>query len=150
MTLRRSTRPGSGSTGSVPESGWCKRNFTELPEVVEELGEGLAGGVLADLGVSSLQLDSAERGFSFRRNGPLDMRMGNDGPTAADVVNTYSEEELRNILWQYGEERQARRIARALARERETRPLETTDDPEACRLWSQRARPGGRVVGRVV
>lgn len=103
-------------------------DFDDLPDVFERYGEGLARGVLADLGVSSLQLDSADRGFSFRRNGPLDMRMGNEGPTAADVVNTYSEEALRNILWQYGEERQARRIARALAEERAVRPLETTDD----------------------
>lgn len=103
-------------------------DFDDLPDVFERCGEELARGVLADLGVSSLQLDSADRGFSFRRNGPLDMRMGNEGPTAADVVNTYSEEALRNILWQYGEERQARRIARALAEERAVRPLETTDD----------------------
>ena len=79
-------------------------DFTDLPDVLEQLGEGLATGVLADLGVSSLQLDSAERGLSFRRNGPLDMRMGNQGPTAADVVNTYSEEAWRIILWQHGDE----------------------------------------------
>ncbi len=119
-------------------------DFADLPEVLEQLGEGLARGVLADLGVSSLQLDSAERGFSFRRNGPLDMRMGNQGPTAADVVNTYSEEALRNILWQHGNERQARRIARALVREREIKPLETTDDLKRIvyRAKSKSGRPG--------
>jgi 16S rRNA (cytosine1402-N4)-methyltransferase len=121
-------------------------DFTELSEVVETLDEGLAAGVLADLGVSSLQLDSAERGFSFRWNGPLDMRMGNEGPTAADVVNTYSEEALRNILWQYGEERQARRIARALARERQTQPIETTDDLK--RVVYRAKGPSGRAGRR--
>ena len=119
-------------------------DFADLQEVLEQLGEGLARGVLADLGVSSLQLDSAERGFSFRRNGPLDMRMGDQGPTAADVVNTYSEEALRNILWQHGNERQARRIARALVREREIKPFETTGDLKRIvyRAKSKSGRPG--------
>ena len=129
-------------------------DFADLPDVLEKLGEGLATGVLADLGVSSLQLDSAERGFSFRRNGPLDMRMGNQGLTAADVVNTYSEEALRNILWHHGDERQARRIARALTREREIKPLETTDDLKRIvyRAKSKSGRRGhrpGRREGRV-
>lgn len=124
-------------------------DFADLPDVLEQLGEGLATGVLADLGVSSLQLDSPERGFSFRRNGPLDMRMGNQGPTAADVVNTYSEEALRDIFWQYGDERQARRIARALARERENQPLETTDDLKRV-VYRAKSSPGrsGRRPGR--
>lgn len=124
-------------------------DFADLPDVLERLGEGLATGVLADLGVSSLQLDSPERGFSFRRNGPLDMRMGNQGPTAADVVNTYSEEALRDIFWQYGDERQARRIARALARERENQPLETTDDLKRV-VYRAKSSPGrsGRRPGR--
>jgi len=124
-------------------------DFADLPDVLERLGEGLATGVLADLGVSSLQLDSPERGFSFRRNGPLDMRMGNQGPTAADVVNTYSEEALRDIFWQYGDERQARRIARALARERENQPLETTDDLKRV-VYRAKSNPGrsGRRPGR--
>ncbi len=124
-------------------------DFADLPDVLERLGEGLATGVLADLGVSSLQLDSPERGFSFRRNGPLDMRMGNQGPTAADVVNTYSEEALRDIFWQYGDERQARRIARALARERENQPLETTGDLKRV-VYRAKSSPGraGRRPGR--
>ncbi|MCP4202138.1 MAG: 16S rRNA (cytosine(1402)-N(4))-methyltransferase RsmH [bacterium] len=124
-----------------PRLRLVQADFADLPDVLEQLEEGLAAGVLADLGVSSLQLDSAERGFSFRWNGPLDMRMGNEGPTAADVVNTYSEEELRNILWQHGEERQARRIARALAEERDRKPLETTDD---LKRVVYRAKAGGR------
>ena len=83
-------------------------------------------GVLADLGVSSLQLDLPERGFSFRFDGPLDMRMGLTDLTAADVVNDFSEEDLERIFREYGEERQARRIARAIGRARADKPLETT------------------------
>lgn len=124
--------------------------FSDLPDVVEELGEVLATGVLADLGVSSLQLDSPERGFSFRWDGPLDMRMGDEGPTAADVVNTYSEEALRDIFWRYGEERQARRIARALIERREHEPLETTGDLKRA-VYGAKSRSGrpGRREGRV-
>jgi 16S rRNA (cytosine1402-N4)-methyltransferase len=128
----------------------ARADFAELPEVLDRFGEGLVAGVLADLGVSSLQLDSAERGFSFRWNGPLDMRMGDEGPTAADVVNTYSEEALREILWQHGEERQARRIARALTEERERRLLETTDDLKRVVYRAKgRSRRPGRREGRV-
>lgn len=123
-----------------------RADFADLPEVLERFGEGLVAGVLADLGVSSLQLDSAERGFSFRWSGPLDMRMGKEGPTAADVVNTYSEEKLRDIFWQHGEERQARRIARALVEERDRRSLETTEDLKRVvyRAKGKSRRPGGR------
>ena len=103
-------------------------DFADLPGILSRLGEGPAAGVVADLGVSSLQIDTAERGFSFRAEGPLDMRMGRQGRSAAEVVNQYSEEDLQRILWQYGEERQARRIARALVESRRTKPLETTED----------------------
>ncbi|HKL55595.1 MAG: 16S rRNA (cytosine(1402)-N(4))-methyltransferase RsmH [Roseovarius sp.] len=87
--------------------------------------EGVAGVVL-DLGVSSMQLDRAERGFSFHRDGPLDMRMSQQGPTAADLVNNTDEGELADILFLYGEERASRRIARAILRERALEPIETT------------------------
>ena len=83
-------------------------------------------GVCLDLGVSSMQLDRAERGFSFRRDGPLDMRMGGQGPSAADLVNDAPEAVLAGVLHRYGEERAARRIARAIVREREAAPIETT------------------------
>lgn len=83
-------------------------------------------GVVLDLGVSSMQLDRPERGFSFRGDGPLDMRMGDSGPTAADVVNSAGEGELTDILRFYGEERAAHRIARAIARARGEAPIETT------------------------
>jgi len=83
-------------------------------------------GIVLDLGVSSMQLDQAERGFSFMRNGPLDMRMSQDGPTAADLVNSADEAELADILFQYGEERASRRIAKAIVAARQATPFETT------------------------
>jgi len=85
-----------------------------------------ADGVVLDLGVSSMQLDRAERGFSFQKDGPLDMRMSQDGPSAADLVNSASEAMLADILYLYGEERAARRIARAIVRAREAAPVTTT------------------------
>lgn len=100
-------------------------------------------GVVLDLGVSSMQLDRAERGFSFQKDGPLDMRMGRDGPDAADLVNTATEAHLADILYHYGEERAARRIARAILRRRETEPFTRTLDlaklVESC---LPRAKPG--------
>ncbi|MFN3954746.1 MAG: 16S rRNA (cytosine(1402)-N(4))-methyltransferase RsmH [Pararhodobacter sp.] len=83
-------------------------------------------GVVLDLGVSSMQLDRAERGFSFAKDGPLDMRMSQQGPSAADLVNTASEAELADILYHFGEERAARRIARAIVKARAEAPFETT------------------------
>lgn len=83
-------------------------------------------GVVLDLGVSSMQLDQAERGFSFIKDGPLDMRMSQDGPSAADLVNTADEVHLAAILFHYGEERASRRIARAIVRERAEAPITTT------------------------
>jgi len=97
-------------------------------------------GVVLDLGVSSMQLDRAERGFSFLRDGPLDMRMAAAGPTAADLVNTLPEADLADILYQYGEERASRRIARAIVAARPlTRTLELARVIEGC---LPRARPG--------
>jgi 16S rRNA (cytosine1402-N4)-methyltransferase len=103
-------------------------NFHQFQRAMDSVGAGGGGvaGVLADLGVSSLQLETAERGFSFRFDGPLDMRMGLSNRTAADVVNQSSEGELEKIFREYGEERQARRIARAIARARTESPFETT------------------------
>lgn len=101
-------------------------NFHELEALLGGPGAERPAGVLADLGVSSLQLETRERGFSFRLDGPLDMRMGGGGPTAAAVVNDYPEARLEQILREYGEERDARRIARALERARRERPITTT------------------------
>ncbi len=99
-------------------------NFAELGRWVER---GSWDGVLLDLGVSSPQLDVAERGFSFQQEGPLDMRMDSrQGARAADLLNAAAAEELADIFWEYGGEPDARRIARALAREREQRPWQTT------------------------
>jgi len=95
-------------------------------EMADELGEAAADGVALDLGVSSMQLDQAERGFSFLRDGPLDMRMAAEGPTAADLVNEAEPAEIARVLYVYGEERESRRIARAIARRRATQPFTRT------------------------
>lgn len=98
------------------------------PGVFSKLDEYATGldGVVLDLGVSSMQLDRPERGFSFRNDGPLDMRMSQSGRTAADLVNTLSEKALADILFHYGEERASRRIARAILRARAEAPITTT------------------------
>ena len=98
-----------------------RANFADMDEVAGE-----TDGVVLDLGVSSMQLDRAERGFSFLRDGPLDMRMGAEGPTAADLVNGAGEDELADILYHYGEERASRRIAAAIVRQRADASFETT------------------------
>ena len=97
-----------------------------LIEILKQSGIEQVSGVLADLGVSSMQLDDAGRGFSFRFDAPLDMRMGSEGTSAADLVNTLDEYELSRILRDYGEEPMARRIARAIVHSRVTGPIETT------------------------
>ncbi|HEY0556540.1 MAG TPA: 16S rRNA (cytosine(1402)-N(4))-methyltransferase RsmH [Thermoanaerobaculia bacterium] len=109
-----------------PRVRLVQANFHRLAETLAGLEIRGIAGFLADLGVSSLQLESPERGFSFRFDGPLDMRMGLSETTAADLVNQASEGELETIFRDYGEERQARRIARAIARSRSERPIETT------------------------
>jgi 16S rRNA (cytosine1402-N4)-methyltransferase len=105
-----------------------RSTFSRLAEAVRGQGIQSAGGVLYDLGVSSLQLERPDRGFSYRTPGPLDMRMGEgeDRPTAAEVVNTYPEERLANIIFEYGEERFSRRIAAAIVRARSRAPLSDT------------------------
>ena len=102
-------------------------NFSELGGVLRQAGVAGADGMLFDLGVSSPQLDDGARGFSYMQDAPLDMRMDTSAPlTAYEVVNTWSGEELRRILWEYGEERYAPAIARAIVRARETAPVATT------------------------
>lgn len=103
-------------------------NFADLGTILAARGQRKVAGILVDLGVSSLQLDRPERGFSFRLEGPLDMRMNPDGPSAADVVDSYSEERLERIFREYGEERQARRVARAVVAARANAPIVTTHD----------------------
>lgn len=103
-----------------------KSNFSQLPSIMRELMLPGADGVLLDIGVSSHQLDCAERGFSYHTDAPLDMRMSQSGATAADLVNSLSFNELCRILWDYGEEKYAKSIARAIERERAAHPIETT------------------------
>lgn len=101
-------------------------NFSVISEVLEKLGINGADGILLDIGVSSHQLDTAERGFSYHYDAPLDMRMSQSGETAADFVNNLPYQELVRILYQYGEENFAKNIARAIERERQLEPIKTT------------------------
>jgi 16S rRNA (cytosine1402-N4)-methyltransferase len=102
-------------------------NFANLASVVRQRGLAPLDGVLLDLGLSSFQLDAPERGFAFRFEGPLDMRFDPEhGTPASELVNTLPEPELADVIWRYGEEPSSRRIARAIARERERAPIETT------------------------
>ncbi len=100
--------------------------YAEMQAIAEAEGVGAVNGVALDLGVSSMQIDEAERGFSFAKDGPLDMRMGSDGPTAADLVNSLPEAELASILATLGEERRARAIVRAIAARRAEAPITRT------------------------
>ena len=100
--------------------------FGDLDAHVAALGVGPVDGVVLDIGVSSMQLDRAERGFSFRLDGPLDMRMGDDGPTAADVVNTADAGTLAHVFRVYGEEKRAGQVARAIVEARKAEPFATT------------------------
>ena len=106
-----------------------RSNFKELKEVLHRLGIEKVTGILFDLGVSSYQLDTPERGFSYMHEGPLDMRMNQEGELTADtIVNTYSETELAGLIWRYGEERWAKRIAQFIVAERQKKPLHTTGE----------------------
>ncbi len=122
--LERARRVLAGAPGD-----WtlARGNFAEMERLAGEAGIERADGVLLDLGVSSDQLECVERGFGFQNDGPLDMRMDTRGGlTARDVVNEWSEEALAGALREFGEEPRARRVARAIARERERAPIETT------------------------
>lgn len=106
---------------------FVNRNFADIEEVLDELNIEGVDGILADLGVSSYQIDTAERGFSFMRDARLDMRMNKTQELDAyKVINTYKEEDLSRILFMYGEEKNARQIARKICKIRETKPIETT------------------------
>ncbi len=106
-----------------------QRNFSCLTEVLDTLGIEAVDGIMFDLGVSSYQLDTPERGFSYMQDGPLDMRMDNSrGKSAYDVVNTYGQEELYHIIKEYGEERWAKRIAAFIVEARREKPIERTSE----------------------
>jgi 16S rRNA (cytosine1402-N4)-methyltransferase len=125
--------PAALAAARITLSRWLDRvelvhaDFRDLATVLDDHGLGAIDGALADLGVSSLQLDAEGRGFSFQRDEPLDMRMDQSrGPTAADIIAQSDERELADIIYRYGEERFSRRIARALVEERRGEPIFTT------------------------
>lgn len=101
-------------------------NFSNIEQIKDKYASEGFDGILADLGVSSHQLDTPERGFSFHSDAPLDMRMSKEGKSAFDVVNSYSEAQLKRILWDYGEEKYAPAIARRIVSERSRKPIENT------------------------
>jgi 16S rRNA (cytosine1402-N4)-methyltransferase len=116
--------------------------FSNLDVVAREAGFDAVDGVVLDLGVSSMQLDCAERGFSFRLDGPLDMRMGSEGASAADVVNAAGERDLANIIFILGEERHSRGVARAIVKARAQAPIRTTAALADIVASVVRSRPG--------
>ena len=107
---------------------WVNRCFSEMKEGLADLGHASCDAIVLDIGVSSMQLDEAERGFSFMRDGPLDMRMSTDGRSAADLVNQDDKDDIAHIIWLYGEEHKSRGIAAAIVRRRAERPFERTLD----------------------
>ena len=141
LALDRDQSAVAQSAGLVEESDGrltvAESRFSELDEAAASFGIAAADGVVLDLGVSSMQLDSQDRGFSFRLDGPLDMRMETGGPSAADVVASASERTLADIIFALGEERHSRAVARAIVKARTTTPIRTT-------------RALADIVGRVV
>ncbi len=121
----------------------CDGRYGNLDQICEELGVDGLDGIVLDIGVSSMQIDQAERGFSFMRDGPLDMRMEQSGPSAADIVNTKDEAEIADILFQFGEERASRRIARNIVKARANADILTTAAlAEIIEQSLPRAKPG--------
>lgn len=108
-------------------------NFVNIKSILQQLGIDKVDGILLDIGVSSYQLDESERGFSYQNNAVLDMRMDNTSDFSAyDVVNTYSEEQLCQVIWKYGEERWAKRIAKFIVEQRKQKPIQTTFELVEC------------------
>jgi 16S rRNA (cytosine1402-N4)-methyltransferase len=135
------TRAQTALAGYVGRTSFYCGSFADIGVIARQAGFGLVNGILMDLGVSSMQLDDAERGFSFRANGPLDMRMGPDAIVSAEtIVNTWSEQDLARILYEFGEERHSRRIARAICAQRPFSDTETLAN-----LIARVAGPGGRI-----
>lgn len=112
----------------APRLRLIEGRFGDMAELLSAEGVDDVDGVALDLGVSSMQFDQAERGFSFRNSGPLDMRMEKNGSSAADLVNQADEVELADIFWRYGEERRSRRVARAIVEARKAKRIETTGE----------------------
>ncbi|MDT0575660.1 16S rRNA (cytosine(1402)-N(4))-methyltransferase RsmH [Croceicoccus sp. F390] len=111
------------AAGASPRLVLHPRRFSQMADAMQATGIDKVDGVVLDVGVSSMQLDNAERGFAFSQDGPLDMRMSSEGETAADFLNTADEAAIADVLYHYGEERQSRRVARAIV---VARPLHTT------------------------
>ena len=109
-----------------PNAQVIHSNYSQMRQVLDDLGIDKVDGILMDLGVSSYQLDEESRGFSYHSDAPLDMRMSKEGTSAADIVNGYSEQELARILFEYGEEKFSRRIASNIVRARQEAPVMTT------------------------
>ncbi|MBS0541777.1 MAG: 16S rRNA (cytosine(1402)-N(4))-methyltransferase RsmH [Proteobacteria bacterium] len=112
----------------APRLRLIEGRFGDMADLLSAEGVEDVDGVTLDLGVSSMQFDQAERGFSFRNSGPLDMRMEKNGPSAADLVNTAEEADLADIFWRYGEERKSRRVAHAIVERRREQKIETTGE----------------------
>lgn len=112
--------------GDLPNVTVVHNNFSNIKDILSDLNLSGIDGMLLDLGVSSFQLDNGDRGFSYHQDAPLDMRMSKEGISAYDVVNTYDERALADVIWKYGEEKFSRAIARNIVKARESSPIETT------------------------
>ncbi|UCG63085.1 MAG: 16S rRNA (cytosine(1402)-N(4))-methyltransferase RsmH [Candidatus Zixiibacteriota bacterium] len=128
-----------------------RTSYSRVDSVVSEFGDTSFDGILLDLGISSLQLDDPRRGFSFRYDGPLDMRFdtGSDEPTAADLINTLGENELANIIRNFGEQRNAGQLARAIVRERQSKMLRTTAELRDLILKTAKTSQEHKTLARV-
>ena len=112
--------------GDMPNVSIVQSNFSNIKNIISAINISKIDGMLLDLGVSSFQLDNGSRGFSFHQDAPLDMRMSKAGLSAYDVVNTYDEKSLADMIWKYGEEKFSRSIARNIVKAREEKPIQTT------------------------
>jgi len=126
----------------APRLRLIEGRFGDMADLLSAEGVEDVDGVALDLGVSSMQFDQADRGFSFRASGPLDMRMEKSGASAADLVNESDETELADIIWRYGEERRSRRVARAIVEARRTKRIDTTG--ELAEIVRRAVGPQGR------
>jgi 16S rRNA (cytosine1402-N4)-methyltransferase len=136
----------AGGAALVAEAGarltLVENRFSAIADICASLGLSQVDGIVMDVGVSSMQLDSAARGFSFRFDGPLDMRMGETGPTAADVVAQAAESDLADIIYIFGEERHSRAVARAIVAARKEQPITTTRQLADIVARVVRSKPG--------
>src|SRR5258708_15802826 len=129
----------------APRLRLIEGRFGDMAELLSAEGVEEVDGVALDLGLSSMQFDQTDRGFSFRASGPLDMRMERSGPSAADLVNEADEAELADIIWRYGEERKSRRVARAIVEARKQKRIDTTG--ELAEIVRRAVGPQGRDEG---